>query len=1240
MNNLYRRPALGKTVCIGTLYDARNDHFSAVSLLNSNLPPDGVTTTVAAGKTIHTSYIDSYEEKFKKMDIDAALAGSLLAGFVHPLGAGRYLDQKRDSAEILHGAIYHKITTAQEGLNFMSSGLRDHLASTTLQSSEATHIVVGVEWGSQSIVTASQLRTHDCNVVNEGQFRATIERFKSAVEDSNFGNSGDANTDTSLELMAFGDILENEGIVLHDFQEAYDFLELIPLNVKDENGGKGKPIAYSLLPVQMLTVFLSVQVDTDKAFTPPRADCLGNFILLFDEFRNSQAQLEEYQSYVLNYKQYIPPSHIHTIAKRSQQLKTARESLIAQFGRDLKGVRGLISGPEALWQLLQGYTTGDSNPLKIADIEPNYRKKVELIDLMLAKGATYIGYNGLDVTAERSKRGNVETYVLWFSHKAIQDEHSWNAHRAYFLELLNEYPRIKFFAIVDCDATGSHLDKSRISHYQNDQEVSKDMMEHRRFLAGKCFARYNKNYLEANDIKKPLKRRFVKIACPNNDCDLYKACDWLCSQCTAPIEYGFTDQYFYCDCGRSKYRNYDFKCNSEAHGLQYSGFDSAVLLDLLQTLEQSESDSLNILILGETGVGKSTFINAFVNYLTFETLDEAIQTEGLNWVIPCSFSTHIMDRSRPDNSIDEIKIQVGFRDDEHDGTKGASATQETKVYPVTIGTRIIRLIDTPGIGDTRGVEYDKKNIADILQTLSSYDELHGVIILLKSNAARLTVNFSYCITELLIHLHHSAARNMVFGFTNTRITNYAPGDSFGPLKELLTRHPDVGISLSTHTTYCFDSESFRYLAALKNGTILPNKEDFCRSWKHSRDEAWRLLDYFRSRPPHMVKSTISLNRTRQLITMLTKPMAEISQLIRTNIALGEDQMKELEDTRLSGDKLRNKLHLQKVQLKSENLDKPRTVCANSSCTDVRNDGNEENKVVTVYKSRCHKTCSLTDVQADRLACPQLIRCAAFGGSNFCKKCKHHWQEHLHVLYELIEHTTTEKDNEIEKQLKKNADDVTLRQTAIKQLKELILEYKKEQDKIQDATARFCMFLKKHSLTPYNDATLEYLDFLIKDERAKVQAAQAKGILAKTNVKRLEALEEDRRKHEELIKVLTSHMNNFDTEWRPLTEEGVEKLVQKLYSLKHFGKNLRSVKQAIAAAHEATYREIPFRVNGPGTRGGYRLCQRIIVASQPSSKSDSDGIPMTMVVRPKSPTAPGPPSWMLQNLLTKYRDRLL
>jgi predicted GTPase len=203
--------------------------------------------------------------------------------------------------------------------------------------------------------------------------------------------------------------------------------------------------------------------------------------------------------------------------------------------------------------------------------------------------------------------------------------------------------------------------------------------------------------------------------------------------------------------------------------------------------------------LGETGVGKSTFINAFVNYLTFETLEESMKAEKLNWVIPCSFSTQIMDRSNPDSAIQQIEVKVGSRDDERDGSKGASATQQTTVYPVTIGSSTIRLIDTPGIGDTRGIDFDRKNMADILSTLSSYDELHGVLILLKSNNARLTVTFSFCVKELLKHLHRSAAKNMVFGFTNTRISNYHARRHVWPTRDIAQTAPQCWtFAIDTH----------------------------------------------------------------------------------------------------------------------------------------------------------------------------------------------------------------------------------------------------------------------------------------------------------------------------------------------------------------------------------------------------------------------------------------------------------
>jgi hypothetical protein len=527
------------------------------------------------------------------------------------------------------------------------------------------------------------------------------------------------------------------------------------------------------------------------------------------------------------------------------------------------------------------------------------------------------------------------------------------------------------------------------------------------------------------------------------------------------------------------------------------------------------------------------------------------------------------------------------------------------------------LIDTPGIGDTRGVEYDRKNMADILSTLSSYDELHGILILLKSNNSRLTITFRFCVKELLTHLHRNAARNMAFGFTNTRISNYTPGDTFKPLSALLADHPDVGLGLSTHTTYCFDSESFRFLAAYKNGTTMDNIQDFRRSWEHSRTEALRLLDHFKSQPPHLVRSTISLNSTRELISQLTKPMAEISQLIRTNIALGEDKVKELRDTRLTGDKLRKRLHLPKVQLKSETLDKPRTVCCDASCTEYKDDGNGEDKTVTVYKTHCHSICYLTDVKADQIAHPGLIHCAAFGGSNLCTRCHHHWNQHMHVLYELKEQTATVKDIEIEKQLKAHADDITLRQTAIKGLEERIKEYESEHAQIQKAAAQFGLFLKKYSITPYNDATLAYLDFLIKEEKGKVQAGG--------NRRRLDALEQDRAKHEEIIKVLTDNMQH-DPNCKPLTDEGVDRLVRQLYNLKHFGKNLKTVKKTISAAHQATYREMPYRVTSGRNWGWSPFRQTQASAGGPSpSGMRHQGMPSRpwALLPPPTPPKAGP-----------------
>lgn len=81
-------------------------------------------------------------------------------------------------------------------------------------------------------------------------------------------------------------------------------------------------------------------------------------------------------------------------------------------------------------------------------------------------------------------------------------------------------------------------------------------------------------------------------------------------------------------------------------------------------------------------------------------------------------------------------------------------------------------------------------------------------------------------------------------------------------------------------------------------------------------------------------------------------MAQITTAIADTVKQSEDKIRDLQNTNLTGEKLKAKLTMSKTVIDSVDLDKPRTVCSNAECCSVTSSDNNYGKGFTLFKSRC------------------------------------------------------------------------------------------------------------------------------------------------------------------------------------------------------------------------------------------------------------------------------------------------
>ncbi|CAM4813124.1 unnamed protein product [Rotaria magnacalcarata] len=567
------------------------------------------------------------------------------------------------------------------------------------------------------------------------------------------------------------------------------------------------------------------------------------------------------------------------------------------------------------------------------------------------------------------------------------------------------------------------------------------------------------------------------------------------------------------------------------------------------------STDINVLLLGQTGVGKSTFINGLANYVCNDTLEEACN-DKIQSVIPSAFSF------TDDDTFEQRTIEIGQKNEHEDfNEEGRSCTQQCRSFVFPVGDKNLRIIDAPGIGDTRGLEQDTKNFHEILTYISQYEHLNGICILLKPNEERLTILFRFCINELLRHLHKSASENIIFVFTNARATFFKPGATSKILRALLDQHKkdhDVDVPFSRENTFLLDNEPFRYLALRKNGVRLNNDQtlSYQKSWDHTVKEYSNLINHIVTRPLHAVSNTLSLNEAEQLVRKLTRPIAEIAKLIQENIQLAKQHKENvLKNPQLA------KQGLPQNEAKIIPLAHPRTVCINEKCCKPIT---VNNQTKIEYTSKCHEKCYLKGVVQETINDQRMQECEAMNyRTGKCLKCDCLWSEHQHITYEY--ETSIHRLNG---------------SSSLADIDKRISDLRDEKKKIEDVYKKLAKFLHANAILPLNDDILEYLRHFIREEQMKKNSGSQNNDV-------IQGLEEMMKSYEqemELFKQTIDSEKDRSSSKDVLKSDEIFSLVGTLYRLPINGSKIReqvnglNINQNKLSLKREVFVELPSKAN--------------------------------------------------------------
>ncbi|XP_047445833.1 uncharacterized protein LOC125010926 [Mugil cephalus] len=471
--------------------------------------------------------------------------------------------------------------------------------------------------------------------------------------------------------------------------------------------------------------------------------------------------------------------------------------------------------------------------------------------------------------------------------------------------------------------------------------------------------------------------------------------------------------------------------------------------------EDVTKQSRTIMVVGATGAGKSTLINGMINYI----LD-------VKWEDSFRFKLVVEDQSQ---------------------SQVHSQTSEVTVYKINHqeGFNIpysLTIVDTPGFGDTRGIERDREITQQLRNLFSSghgVTEIDAVCVVTQAALARLTPTQKYIFDSVLSIFGKDVAENIRV------LVTFADGQK-PPILEAISAAgvpcPKTKNGLPLH---------FKF----NNSALFADNKSAAHSVSGGDDDDDDDDDggfdqmFWDMGTKSMKKFFDALNQVETKSLTLTKEvLRERQQLeisvenLQVKVKVGLAKMEEIKETK-------EKLKEFEAEInRNEKFEFEMTVTKPFQY-DISGSGNFITNCQTCHVT-CHYPCGIPN-DSDKAGC------AAMGQDGYCTQCpgKCYWNVHFNQKYRWDYKVVTEKQTvkELKEKYLKATDAKKPVQTLIDKLKTVYDRIQDEVVNLIKESARCLDRLKEIALKPNPLSTPEYIDMLIEGEKAEAKPGWKKRV---------------------------------------------------------------------------------------------------------------------------------------------------